>query len=565
MSYTALYRKYRPKTFSDVVGQEHITETLKSELASGKIFHAYLFTGTRGTGKTSCAKILAKAVNCLSLEGGDPCCECESCRAIADSEVMDIVEIDAASNNGVDNIRTLREQVNFTPASAKYRVYIIDEVHMLTLGAFNALLKTLEEPPAHVVFVLATTEVHKLPATILSRCQRFDFKRIEQEKICERIQYIAKLEGFKITDEAASMIAAIADGGMRDALSILDLCVSANKEIDEVTVAKSCGIAGNEYLISLADHIKNQDIENALLLTDKLYNSSVDMLRLLDNLINHYRNLLMIKTIRCEKLPIVCSKKHLENLRIQANYYDIKDIMSTLRLLQDTTIKMQNGNRRSEMELMLIKLCSPVLRGDTEALEARITAIEKQLSGAALPITQAPLPKEEAPQPSIVIEEPIEQVLPTESLKSPIEDAPIVEDTPIIEEPPIIEDTVPEAPESLCVAEENKSVSTKVEPEVWADILSVLSIKAPLLSGILHGSCAYIENGRFLIDSSNAQFIDLMRSDTIDYKGKLKKAIEEVVGRSYPIGPYTRKTTDEIDPLRDLKDKLKALEIPKRS
>lgn len=553
MSYTALYRKYRPETFSDVVGQEHITEILKSELASGKIFHAYLFTGTRGTGKTSCAKILAKAVNCLSLKDGDPCCECESCRAISNGEVMDIVEIDAASNNGVDNIRTLREQVNFTPASAKYRVYIIDEVHMLTLGAFNALLKTLEEPPKHVVFVLATTEVHKLPATILSRCQRFDFKRIEQEKICERIKYIASLENFTITDEAASMIAAIADGGMRDALSILDLCVSAGSEITEEVVASSCGIAGNEYLISLADYIKNQDIEKALLLTDKLYNSSVDMLRLLDNLISHYRNLLMIKTVRSQKLPIICSSKHLENLRIQANYYDIKDIMATLRLLQDTTAKMQNGNRRSEMELMLIKLCSPELRSDTEALEARITALEKKISSG------------------IVVSNQAEAAVFAEPKAEKIEEAPIIDITeeeipePTIIEPPVIEEPIQQPSSSAAPIEKSDTQATRVASETWADILSVLSITAPMLSGILHDSAAYIENGRFLIDSSNAQFFDLMRSETVDYKGKLKRSIEEVMGRSYPIGPYTKKSTEENDPLQNLKDKLKFLEVPKRS
>ena len=233
MSYQALYRKYRPQTFSDVVGQEHITETLKNELSAGKVTHAYLFTGTRGTGKTSTAKILAKAVNCLNPKNGDPCLECESCLSVANGENTDIVEIDAASNNSVDSIRELRDQVNFAPASSKYRVYIIDEVHMLTISAFNALLKTLEEPPEHVIFILATTEVHKLPATILSRCQRFDFRRIDPERICERIQYIAGKEGLTVTDGAASLIAAAADGGMRDALSILDLCASGSKNIDE--------------------------------------------------------------------------------------------------------------------------------------------------------------------------------------------------------------------------------------------------------------------------------------------------------------------------------------------
>ena len=257
MAYQALYRKYRPQTFSDVVGQEHITETLKKELAEGKTVHAYLFTGTRGTGKTSCAKILAKAANCLNNNNGDPCLECESCLSIKDGENTDIVEIDAASNNSVDSIRELRDLISFAPSSSKYRVYIIDEVHMLTISAFNALLKTLEEPPQHVIFILATTEVHKLPATILSRCQRFDFRRIDNEKICERIQYIADKEGLTVTDDAATLIAAAADGGMRDALSILDLCASSSKNIDEATVESVCAMAGNDYLLELADCIKN--------------------------------------------------------------------------------------------------------------------------------------------------------------------------------------------------------------------------------------------------------------------------------------------------------------------
>ena len=251
MAYQALYRKYRPTTFSDVIGQEHITETLKNELSEGKTVHAYLFTGTRGTGKTSCAKILAKAVNCLNPKDGDPCLECEGCLAIANGENTDIVEIDAASNNGVDNIRELRDLLSFAPASSKYRVFIIDEVHMLSIGAFNALLKTLEEPPEHVIFILATTEVHKLPATILSRCQRFDFRRIDNEKICERIQYIAEKEGLSVSSDAATLIASAADGGMRDALSILDLCASSSKDIDEATVESVCAMAGNDYLLEM--------------------------------------------------------------------------------------------------------------------------------------------------------------------------------------------------------------------------------------------------------------------------------------------------------------------------
>ena len=249
--YQALYRKYRPTTFSDVVGQEHITNTLTGSLTAGKTSHAYLFTGTRGTGKTTCAKILAKAVCCENPVNGEPCGECEACKTIAEGNTTDINEIDAASNNGVNDIRDLKEQVSFLPTSLKYRVYIIDEVHMLSTPAFNALLKTLEEPPAHVVFILATTEVHKLPATILSRCQRFDFKRLEPETIVKRINYIAEKEGFTITDAAAMLVASLADGGMRDALSILDQCSAASQNIDEAVIRDVCGIAGNENIYLL--------------------------------------------------------------------------------------------------------------------------------------------------------------------------------------------------------------------------------------------------------------------------------------------------------------------------
>ena len=541
MSYKALYRKYRPDTFSDVVGQEHITETLKSQLDSGKIFHAYLFTGTRGTGKTSCAKILAGAVNCLSPVGGDPCGECEACQAIADGEVMDIVEIDAASNNSVENIRELREQVNFTPAAAKFRVYIIDEVHMLTISAFNALLKTLEEPPAHVIFILATTEVHKLPATILSRCQRFDFKRIDADKICGRIKFIADNENFRITDDAAAMIAAIADGGMRDALSVLDLCVSAGSDIDEDTVGKVCGMAGNEHLIALSDAVKRQDREAALTLLDGLYNASVDMLRLLDDMITHYRNLMIIKTVTSGKRPIICSAAHLSALENQAIGYDIREIMMTLSILQETAAKMQNGNRRTQMELTLIKLCTPALRSDIGSLEARIAAIEKQLTSGVLP-TPAPVAES------------------TEPIKVRTKIEPTTE--PEVEEIPPIEETLSE--EITPAADEMTKNIGKVDGIVWQEVLNILAVSNPLLGGVLSGSSAYIEGDFCLIDTSNDQFPGLMNAPNPAHREKLRQAVAQVLGRTYKLGPYRKKDkTDDTDALSTLKTRLKDLNVPR--
>ena len=546
MSYKALYRKYRPDTFSEVVGQEHITETLKSELDSGKVFHAYLFTGTRGTGKTSCAKILAKAVNCLSLIGGDPCCECDACRAIADGAVMDIVEIDAASNNSVENIRELREQVAFTPANAKYRVYIIDEVHMLTISAFNALLKTLEEPPPHVIFILATTEVHKLPATILSRCQRFDFKRIDADKICERIKFIANNEGFSITDDATAMIAAIADGGMRDALSVLDLCVSASREIDEETVAKVCGMAGNEHLIKMADAIKLGDREAALVLLDKLYGASVDMLRLLDDMISHYRNLMIIKTVRGAKRPIICSAKHLEALENQAADYDIKDVMLTLSFLQDTQARMQNGNRRTEMELALIKLCSPKLRNDIDSLERRVAALEKGVVRPATPV----VPAVSTENTEIKLRQKVEEPIVTEE---------IIEDVP----PPAEELPIPAPAETVENADEANTANGLIDSLVWQEILNELSVTSPLLRGILEGSKAYLDGDYCLIDSLNPQFAELMNQKSGIHRDKLRRAVETVLGKTYKLGPYRKKAvSNPDDALESLKNKLKELEVP---
>lgn len=518
MAYQALYRKYRPQTFSDVVGQEHITETLKNELSSGKTVHAYLFTGTRGTGKTSCAKILANAVNCLDSKNGDPCLECESCKAILNDENTDIVEIDAASNNGVDNIRELREKITFAPASSKYRVYIIDEVHMLSIGAFNALLKTLEEPPEHVIFILATTEVHKLPATILSRCQRFDFRRIETSKICKRLQFVAQNEGLTLSDNAATLIASAADGGMRDALSILDLCASSSKDIDESTVENVCAMAGNDYLLELADFIKQRDTENAVLMLDKLHNSSVDMLRLLGELISHFRNLMIIKTVKSDKKPIVCSTSHLELLEKQAADFDIKDIMYTLNILQSASALMQTGNRRCEMEMAIIKLCNPSLSVDLESLERRISALED--GGVNIK------PKK-AKEPKVVIEQ----------------------------EPEIVEELKEEP-----VAVQNSDDVSEVEK--WNEIISILKTTSPLIAGVLVDSKAYIKGAYLLIDSKNTQFKTLINSSGGMHKDAIRKAAEKVLGVTYKLGPYTRQAaTPEQDPLAALAEKLKHFEV----
>lgn len=546
MAYQALYRKYRPQTFSDVVGQEHITETLKNELAEGKTVHAYLFTGTRGTGKTSCAKILAKAVNCPNPKNGDPCLECESCLSIKDGENTDIVEIDAASNNSVDSIRELRDLISFAPSSSKYRVYIIDEVHMLTISAFNALLKTLEEPPPHVVFILATTEVHKLPATILSRCQRFDFRRIDSDKICSRIQYISEKEGLTVTDDAATLIAAAADGGMRDALSILDLCASSSKNIDEATVESVCAMAGNDYLLELADCIKSHSTEEALLLIDRLHNSSVDMLRLLSELTSHYRDLMIVKTVKAKQKPVVCSASRLKALEAQAESYDIKDIMYCISTLQSASAAMQTGNRRCEMEMAVLRMCDPALSADLTALERRISALEKGGVKVVAATENVPPQKAEAP----VTEPDEDDGLP------PIEDyePPVATEYPAVEEKP--------APQKTEAAP-NVSENGVTEVADWDEIIRILKTDCPLIAGVLIGSKAYIKGAYLLIDAPNSQFRSLINSANTSYKDNIRKAAQTVLGVTYKLGPYTRQATvkDTTDPLTELAEKLKKYEI----
>ena len=538
MAYQALYRKYRPQTFSDVYGQEHITAILQSEIESGKIGHAYLFAGTRGTGKTTCAKILARAVNCQNPKGGNPCGECEMCRMILSDDVTDIVEIDAASNNGVDNIRELRDQVVFSPAMAKYRVYIIDEVHMLSTPAFNALLKTLEEPPEHVVFILATTEVHKLPATILSRCQRFDFRRIDSEKICERLKYVAEKENLTLTDDAATLIAAAADGGMRDALSILDLCASSGGDITEETVTAACSMAGSEYLLNMADYINAGDTEGALMLLDKLHNSSVDMSRLLLEMTSHFRDLMIIKTVSSGRRPIVCSKAHMAALEAQAAKFGLSEIIAILNMLQGSAALMVDSNRRSLMEMTLLRLCTPKLRNDAASLEARIAALE------AGQITERPV-KSEPAQAASVNKIPAAEEFEEISESIPEVAAPEAEG-PVIPEP----GAAPAGDDG-----EERPLSN------WQDVLEVLKVKSPIMAGVLKDSSAYIRENRLLIDTENTQFKNLVNGSNPLYREAIKNAAQEVLGKRYNLGPYVKKAeADETDPLTAFANKLKAFE-----
>lgn len=378
--YRVLYRKWRPQTFLDVSGQPHITETLMNEVKDNRLAHAYLFTGSRGTGKTSCAKILSKAINCLNPVNGNPCNKCEICNGIDNGSILDIVEIDAASNRGIDDIRALREESAFTPAQTKYRVYIIDEVHMLTIEAFNALLKTLEEPPAHIVFILATTEVQKLPSTILSRCQRFDFKRISVDAIVSRLKYVAENENVAISDDAAMLIARIADGGMRDALSVFDRALSISENVDVKVVSDAAGIMSRDYLFRLSDAFKKKDTSKALAIIDELHNSSCDTERLCSELTNHFRSLLIIKSVNNPENILVCTNEELSELKKLADSFTVEEILNIMNILSSAIASIKvTQNRRIETEMAIIKICTLEMSTDVSALFARVAELEAKI------------------------------------------------------------------------------------------------------------------------------------------------------------------------------------------
>ena len=383
--YQALYRKYRPQTFDDVVGQMAVTQTLKTQLLSGKMSHAYLFTGSRGTGKTSCAKILAKAVNCLHPENGNPCNRCEACRSIDAGSCMDVLEIDAASNNGVDNVRDLRDDAIYTPSQVRKRVYIIDEVHMLSISAFNALLKIIEEPPEHLLFILATTELHKVPATILSRCQRFSFRRISQEDIASRLQFVAYQENIDMDDSAARVLARLADGGMRDGLSLLDQCASATTgELTSEAVYACLGIAGEQRCGELMACVADHDTKKALELFNRLYTEGKDLSALLDELACLTRDLLVLKTAPDAGITMLSGVTSDREAAALAGRFSSGELVRMMTVIQETLAGFtRSASRRMDAELCMVNLCQPELSLDAESLNARLTRLEDQIKSGS--------------------------------------------------------------------------------------------------------------------------------------------------------------------------------------
>ncbi len=515
--YQALYRKYRPKNFDEVVGQEHITATLKQEIASGRIGHAYLFTGSRGTGKTSCSKIIAKAVNCPNQHDGNPCGVCAVCRGIDDGSVLDVTEIDAASNNGVDNIRQLREEANFTPAQVSYRVYIIDETHMLSVGAFNALLKIMEEPPEHVIFILATTEVHKIPATILSRCQRFDFRRISPSVIAARVRWVCEQEGIQIDPEAADLIASLAEGGMRDALSLLDVCRSnarsgeqdGQEKITLEHVRQSAGLAVSDSLFAVADAVLRRDVPAVLQEIDRMFENSIDFEKMCVQLIAHYRGLMMAKAVKNPQEFVSGLPQDAQRLSAQAAGYPMGQILYSLTVLQDALSRMgRTAQTRVELEMAAIKLCSPELDRSLEAILARLDRLEAQVrNGAVVP----PAGEEKAPASELQAALTRVQKTPPQKPATPPQDAS-QQDRP---KKPV----VPFAP--------------------WPQVLEALRHVNTALHGALVSTEAFLDGEIVLIDCQDPLFLEMIRSN--DYaKKSIHQALQSGAGRDYRIGPFKR-------------------------
>ena len=597
MAYQVLYRKYRPKSFDDVYGQDHVTQTLRNELRLNRVHHAYLFTGSRGTGKTTCAKILSKAVNCLDIRDGDPCGEGANCRGIDSGEILDVVEMDAASNRGIDDIRAIIDEVAFAPARAKYRVYIIDEVHMLSRDAWNALLKTLEEPPAHVVFILATTEVNKIPETILSRCQRFDFHRISPADISERLHEIAAKESVSLTDEAALLIAVIADGAMRDAISLLDRCIGISTNVDADVVRSAAGLAAQGHLFEIVNCTINKNVTRALEIVDSLYKDSKDMGSLCEELQSHFRSLMLIKTVSKPRELVVMSDREFDAAVAEADYLSLPDILFAMDVLGRARAAMRESvSPRTELEMALVKLCAPELDKTDEALFARVTALEKALrllQSNGVPVAQPSAHAPELPKPTVEQKaeekkpEPVQKTTPAdpEPVKETAPEKPEPEQKATPEKPQPAEtpaqqpisapavDTKPVAQSSAVptAKPEHKAPARRqnvdmdelyrnAKPfELWPDVVANLRNYSRAISAAFEDTNAYVSGDYLLIETNHEIAFELLKKSA--QREEIRKAVQEVTGKVYKLGPYKqpeekKQSKDEV--LDDFIDKLKS-------
>lgn len=529
--YQALYRKWRPQAFSDVVGQSAVTDTLKAQIESSRLSHAYLFAGSRGTGKTTCAKILAKAVNCQNPLNGDPCNECETCRGINDGSILDVVEIDAASNNGVDGVRELRDEAIYSPAAARKRVYIIDEVHMFSSSAFNALLKILEEPPEHVIFILATTELHKVPATILSRCQRFTFKRITATEISERLQFVAQNENIKISTDAADFIARIADGGMRDALSIFDQCASFSQgDVSVETVEDAVGLAGSSVLVAMLEAIAARNISAALEQLTQAYNNGRDLISVLNELSACMRDILVLKTAPDARVSRIAASYDEKAFSELTSKFEAKQLIFCVDTISRTMATISHSaNRRIDAELCMIKLCESSIEKDLYALNERVARLEKN-PPAAMPAAQMSEPaKAAAPKQEISAPQPVK--IPAQPKAEPIKE----------------EKAEPSAP----------SAPASDSGEVWGKILDAAkSVMAPGIIPLLRSVQAQLRDNTLYLGVENPLVTDMLKER--QYMEPLRECAKQVLG--YNVMIKTQKPQEEKEDnskLDELCDSLK--------
>ena len=603
--YRALYRKWRPQRFEDVVGQRAIVTALKNQITANRVGHAYLFTGVRGTGKTTCAKIFAKAVNCLHPVNGDPCGECEICKGIDNGSILDVVEMDAASNNGVDDIRDLRDETAYTPSACKYKVYIIDEVHMLSTAAFNALLKTLEEPPAHVIFILATTEIQKVPATILSRCQRYDFTRIGPEDIARRVEYIAGEEKLELSPDGAELIARLADGALRDALSILDTCAGVTAKIDADVVRRMAGVTDRSYLFRISDALEAQDGATALAQLAQLRQQSVDVKRLTEELIAHYRALMLAALPGGQSLLSGVSPEEEALYLEKGPQLGQREAIRAIRALGSALEHMTRGSdQRIELELALFGLSEPPQQ--PQAVPAQAAPVRAAAQPAApqpfasatavQPFASAPTPQPPIPsvpvvqpaaepkpvkaEPSVPSEISVEQTSPvqTEELPPLPEEPPVQQAGMLPWDEPAAQAAQPAAPmpaelEPVPQPEPPKPAPTpaaKPVPEkpqdagregtalypYWPQVVQQLQEKDPMLYTYLRKSKAYFDGTRVLIDGGKT-FRDFIRANK-DSQRLIKKLIKDVSGTAVPIGPYEPKSAGKT--VSNAEQSLRALE-----
>lgn len=603
--YRALYRKWRPQRFEDVVGQRAIVTALKNQITANRVGHAYLFTGVRGTGKTTCAKIFAKAVNCLHPVNGDPCGECEICKGIDNGSILDVVEMDAASNNGVDDIRDLRDETAYTPSACKYKVYIIDEVHMLSTAAFNALLKTLEEPPAHVIFILATTEIQKVPATILSRCQRYDFTRIGPEDIARRVEYIAGEEKLELSPDGAELIARLADGALRDALSILDTCAGVTAKIDADVVRRMAGVTDRSYLFRISDALEAQDGATALAQLAQLRQQSVDVKRLTEELIAHYRALMLAALPGGQSLLSGVSPEEEALYLEKGPQLGQREAIRAIRALGSALEHMTRGSdQRIELELALFGLSEPPQQPQAVPVQAAPVRAAAQPAApqpfasatAVQPFASAPTPQPPIPsvsvvqpaaepkpvkaEPSVPSEISVEQTSPvqTEELPPLPEEPPVQQAGMLPWDDPAAQAAQPAAPvpaelEPVPQPEPPKPAPTpaaKPVPEkpqdagqegtalypYWPQVVQQLQEKDPMLYTYLRKSKAYFDGTRVLIDGGKT-FRDFIRANK-DSQRLIKKLIKDVSGTAVPIGPYEPKSAGRT--VSNAEQSLRALE-----